>query len=126
MWQAGILYFIARFEKKDSLNFLFLLCKIEKLRYILCQYINRIIYCKHKSSWHNTVVPKKLIIELFFVECKIAIPMVFVLSIFTACLKHKIKRLVYTSTYNVIFGGQVICDGEESLPYLPLNQVSHC
>lgn len=77
MWQAGILYFIARFEKKDSLNFLFLLCKIEKLRYILCQNINRIIYCKHKSSWNNAVVPKKLIIELFFVECKVTIPMVF-------------------------------------------------
>ena len=41
-----------------------------------------------------------------------------------ACLKHQIKRLVYTSTYNVIFGGQEIRDGEESLPYLPLNQVS--
>lgn len=35
------------------------------------------IYCKHKSSWHNAVVPKKLIIELFFVECKVTIPMVF-------------------------------------------------
>lgn len=43
-------------------------------------------------------------------------------NVIQACLKHKIKRLVYTSTYNVIFGGQVICDGEESLPYLPLNQ----
>lgn len=49
-----------------------------KLRYILYQNINRIIYCKHKSSWHNAVVPKKLSIELFFVECKVTIPMVHV------------------------------------------------
>ncbi|KAJ8318879.1 hypothetical protein KUTeg_003970 [Tegillarca granosa] len=38
------------------------------------------------------------------------------------CLKLNILRLVYTSTYNVVFGGQEICDGDESLPYLPLNQ----
>ncbi|XP_078318967.1 short-chain dehydrogenase/reductase family 42E member 1-like [Crassostrea virginica] len=43
-------------------------------------------------------------------------------NVIQACFKHQIKRLVYTSTYNVIFGGQEIRDGEESLPYLPLNQ----
>ena len=42
----------------------------------------------------------------------------------TACLKNKITRLVYTSTYNVIFGGQEIRDGDDSLPYLPLDQVT--
>ena len=42
----------------------------------------------------------------------------------SACLKNNIKRLVYTSTYNVVFGGQEIIDGKEDLPYLPLDQVS--
>ena len=33
--------------------------------------------------------------------------------------------VVYTSTYNVVFGGQEIEDGrEEDLPYFPLDQVS--
>ena len=31
--------------------------------------------------------------------------------------------MVYTSTYNVIFGGQVIENGDESLEYLPLDKV---
>jgi hypothetical protein len=31
---------------------------------------------------------------------------------------------LYTSTYNVIFGGQEIKDGDDSLPYLPLDQVT--
>ncbi|GFO23654.1 short-chain dehydrogenase/reductase family 42e member 1-like [Plakobranchus ocellatus] len=35
-----------------------------------------------------------------------------------ACLRHDVERLVYTSTYNVVFGGQEIRDGDESLPYL--------
>jgi len=30
-----------------------------------------------------------------------------------------VGRLVYTSTYNVVFGGQEIHDGDSSLPYLP-------
>uniref|UniRef100_UPI00398F4570 short-chain dehydrogenase/reductase family 42E member 1 isoform X1 n=1 Tax=Pristiophorus japonicus TaxID=55135 RepID=UPI00398F4570 len=38
-----------------------------------------------------------------------------------ACLKNGIPRLLYTSTYNVVFGGQVIKNGNESLPYLPLH-----
>ena len=29
-----------------------------------------------------------------------------------------------TSTYNVILGGQEIKDGDDSLPYLPLDQVT--
>lgn len=43
-------------------------------------------------------------------------------NVIKACMKNKITRLVYTSTYNVIFGGQEIKDGDDSLPYLPLNQ----
>eukprot|EP00062_Callorhinchus_milii_P005156 gi/632944337/ref/XP_007887454.1/ PREDICTED: short-chain dehydrogenase/reductase family 42E member 1 isoform X1 [Callorhinchus milii] len=38
-----------------------------------------------------------------------------------ACLKNGVQRLVYTSTYNVVFGGQTIKNGDESLPYLPLH-----
>ena len=31
---------------------------------------------------------------------------------------------LYTSTYNVIFGRQEIKDGDDSLPCLPLDQVT--
>ncbi|XP_041849100.1 short-chain dehydrogenase/reductase family 42E member 1 [Melanotaenia boesemani] len=42
-------------------------------------------------------------------------------NILKACIEHGVSRLVYTSTFNVIFGGQVIENGNESLPYLPLH-----
>ncbi|XP_059636403.1 uncharacterized protein LOC132278593 [Cornus florida] len=38
-----------------------------------------------------------------------------------ACLEHGIKRLVYVSTYNVVFGGKEIINGNETLPYFPLD-----
>ncbi|KAG7482794.1 hypothetical protein JOB18_030390 [Solea senegalensis] len=38
-----------------------------------------------------------------------------------ACVENRVSRLVYTSTFNVVFGGQVIENGDESLPYLPLH-----
>ncbi|KPP60040.1 short-chain dehydrogenase/reductase family 42E member 1-like [Scleropages formosus] len=38
-----------------------------------------------------------------------------------ACVANGIPRLVYTSTFNVVFGGQIIENGDESLPYLPLH-----
>lgn len=40
-----------------------------------------------------------------------------------ACVECGVTRLVYTSTYNVVFGGQEIREGDESLPYLPLDKV---
>jgi len=40
-----------------------------------------------------------------------------------ACRKFNIANLVYTSTYNVVFGGQIIRNGDETLPYLPLDKV---
>ncbi|OWF52098.1 short-chain dehydrogenase/reductase family 42E member 1-like isoform X1 [Mizuhopecten yessoensis] len=43
-------------------------------------------------------------------------------NVIAACLKNRIKRLVYTSTYNVVFGGQETRDGDETLPYLPLDK----
>ncbi|XP_045213063.2 short-chain dehydrogenase/reductase family 42E member 1-like isoform X2 [Mercenaria mercenaria] len=43
-------------------------------------------------------------------------------NVIQACKTNDVTRLVYTSTYNVIFGGQTINDGDESLPYLPLNK----
>ncbi|KAM9764590.1 short-chain dehydrogenase/reductase family 42E member 1 [Menidia menidia] len=42
-------------------------------------------------------------------------------NILKACVEHGVSRLVYTSTFNVVFGGQVIENGDESLPYLPLH-----
>ncbi|XP_005292366.1 short-chain dehydrogenase/reductase family 42E member 1 [Chrysemys picta bellii] len=42
-------------------------------------------------------------------------------NIIQACRKAGVPSLVYTSTYNVVFGGQVIENGDESLPYLPLH-----
>uniref|UniRef100_A0A673XYV3 Short chain dehydrogenase/reductase family 42E, member 1 n=1 Tax=Salmo trutta TaxID=8032 RepID=A0A673XYV3_SALTR len=38
-----------------------------------------------------------------------------------ACVEAGVSRLVYTSTFNVVFGGQNIEGGDESLPYLPLH-----
>lgn len=43
-------------------------------------------------------------------------------NVIKACCAHSIDRLVYTSTFNVIFGGQTIENGDESLPYLPLEK----
>lgn len=40
--------------------------------------------------------------------------------ILDACIEFGIKRLVYTSTYNVVFGGKEILNGNEALPYFPL------
>lgn len=42
-------------------------------------------------------------------------------NVLKACVEHGVSRLVYTSTFNVVFGGQVIEKGDESLPYLPLH-----
>lgn len=39
-----------------------------------------------------------------------------------ACLDLGIKRLVYCSTYNVVFGGQKIVNGNETLPYFPIDR----
>ncbi|KAF7140875.1 hypothetical protein RHSIM_Rhsim06G0003400 [Rhododendron simsii] len=38
-----------------------------------------------------------------------------------SCVELGIKRLVYVSTCNVIFGGKEIVNGNESLPYFPLD-----
>lgn len=43
------------------------------------------------------------------------------LNVLKACVENGVSRLVYTSTFNVVFGGQVIVNGDESLPYLPLH-----
>uniref|UniRef100_A0A8D0BH03 Short chain dehydrogenase/reductase family 42E, member 1 n=1 Tax=Salvator merianae TaxID=96440 RepID=A0A8D0BH03_SALMN len=43
-------------------------------------------------------------------------------NVLEACKRAGVPRLVYTSTYNVVFGGQVIENGDESLPYLPLHR----
>ncbi|EPS73546.1 hypothetical protein M569_01206, partial [Genlisea aurea] len=38
-----------------------------------------------------------------------------------ACLEHGVKRLVYVSSYNVVFGGKEIVNGNEALPYFPID-----
>lgn len=43
-------------------------------------------------------------------------------NVIKACEDLGIERLVYTSTFNVVFGGQVIENGDETLPYLPLEK----
>ncbi|XP_034041865.1 short-chain dehydrogenase/reductase family 42E member 1 [Thalassophryne amazonica] len=42
-------------------------------------------------------------------------------NVLKACVEQGVSRMVYTSTFNVLFGGQVIENGDESLPYLPLH-----
>nr|XP_027788954.1 short-chain dehydrogenase/reductase family 42E member 1 [Marmota flaviventris] len=42
-------------------------------------------------------------------------------NLLLACQRRGVPRFVYTSTFNVVFGGQVIRNGDESLPYLPLH-----
>lgn len=42
-------------------------------------------------------------------------------NILQACWRRGVPSLVYTSTFNVVFGGQVIKNGDESLPYVPLH-----
>lgn len=39
--------------------------------------------------------------------------------ILDACMDFGIKRLVYVSTCNVVFGGKEIINGDETLPYQP-------
>ncbi|KAL6504164.1 hypothetical protein OROGR_026087 [Orobanche gracilis] len=43
------------------------------------------------------------------------------LHVLDACLGHGVKRLVYVSTYNVVFGGKEIINGNEALPYFPMD-----
>ncbi|GAB4833047.1 hypothetical protein Ancab_007105 [Ancistrocladus abbreviatus] len=42
-------------------------------------------------------------------------------NILEACIEFGIKRLVYVSTYNVVFGGKEIVNGNETLPYFPVD-----
>ncbi|XP_072980785.1 uncharacterized protein [Typha angustifolia] len=42
-------------------------------------------------------------------------------NILEVCHEFGIKRLVYVSTYNVIFGGKEIVNGNESLQYFPID-----
>lgn len=42
-------------------------------------------------------------------------------NVIKACCTQDVKALVYTSTYNVVYGGTEIHNGDETLPYYPLN-----
>lgn len=41
-------------------------------------------------------------------------------NVLDACHEHGVRRLVYVSTYNVVFGGKPIVNGDETLPYFPI------
>jgi nucleoside-diphosphate-sugar epimerase len=43
-------------------------------------------------------------------------------ALLDVCAECGIQRIVYTSSYNVIFGGQEIRGGNEDLPYYPLSK----
>lgn len=43
-------------------------------------------------------------------------------NVIEACAHNHVRGLVYTSTTNVIFGGDAILNGDESLPYFPLHR----
>ncbi|XP_031561297.1 short-chain dehydrogenase/reductase family 42E member 1-like [Actinia tenebrosa] len=43
-------------------------------------------------------------------------------NVLEACNTNSVPHLVYTSTYNVVFGHDEIRNGNESLPYLPMDQ----
>ena len=42
-------------------------------------------------------------------------------NVLDACHEFGVRRLVYVSTYNVVFGGKEIVNGNEALPYFPLD-----
>ncbi|KAJ8772645.1 hypothetical protein K2173_027822 [Erythroxylum novogranatense] len=42
-------------------------------------------------------------------------------NVLEACLEFGIRRLVYVSTYNVVFGDKEIVNGNEALPYFPMD-----
>ncbi|RWR78303.1 short-chain dehydrogenase/reductase family 42E member 1 [Cinnamomum micranthum f. kanehirae] len=42
-------------------------------------------------------------------------------NVLDACHEFGVRRLVYVSTYNVVYGGKEIVNGNEALPYFPLD-----
>lgn len=42
-------------------------------------------------------------------------------NVLEGCHEFGVNRLVYVSTYNVVFGGQEIVNGNEALPYFPID-----
>lgn len=43
-------------------------------------------------------------------------------AVLRAAIAAGVERLVFTSTYNVVFGGQSISCGDESMPYFPMHK----
>ena len=43
-------------------------------------------------------------------------------NIIDACGTYGVRRLVYTSTYNVVFGGEPIENGDETMPLFPVDK----
>ena len=43
-----------------------------------------------------------------------------------ACIQCSVSKLIYTSTFNVIYGGQNIVNGDENMPYYPIEDHTDC
>jgi len=43
-------------------------------------------------------------------------------NLIDACIEMSVSSLIYTSTYNVVFGGQPLPNQDESTPYFPLDK----
>lgn len=42
-------------------------------------------------------------------------------NIIDCCMECNINKIIYTSTYNVIYGGQQIINGDENMDYFPID-----
>lgn len=47
-------------------------------------------------------------------------------AVVATCVECAVPRLVYTSTYNVVFGGAPLANGDESLPPFPVELHTDC
>lgn len=67
---------------------------------------------------------KKKICQFSYFSLFIFVLKLFILCIIVVCKQRNIPRLIYTSTVNVVFGGNPIEEGdEETVPYFPLEKV---
>lgn len=74
--------------------------------------VNVMLVCKKSFPVHM------LFLTLYFCYKQ------YILYAIVVCKQRNIPRLIYTSTVNVVFGGNTIEEGdEETVPYFPLEKV---
>jgi nucleoside-diphosphate-sugar epimerase len=66
----------------------------------------------HLASWGMSG-PAMLEDKCFWINCQGT------QNVIDLCRLFNVKGLIYTSTYNVVFGGLEISNGDESMPYFP-------